>query len=889
MLDCKICGAVLRNAKSYVEHCKVHTNLPRLRLPCCYPDCSKSVASYPALKLHIFRDHSKRQQINVQHDATNLHCSIPLCKIISTSKMDFIRHLRLHIGEGRTVECPVRFCSRKYKVCSSFSCHLSRDHLNWTTSDLKSVVNSKTAIYGCSSAAPIDQGCEKFDAVMYNENNAEDENECHLSLAVSQDTFTQNLALFFARMSVTHLIPDRTIDIIANELLNVSSINHMLLKQYLEQTLVTADVPLVTISRCLKAVDDGDLLNECLDTGGQLHSQQRRNTYIRQNLPYVQPVAIYLGMDSTNKKRYCHYVPIKDTLLSLLQDPSVLAQCLVVPHSEPGVLQDFIDGSVYQQVASDPGKHYLSLILYQDSFEVVNPLGSAKKKHKVLGVYFVLGNLSCHNRAMIDHTQLVLLVLESDFNRVGQCIFEQLVSDLRSLEADGISAGGYNFHLVIPAIAGDNLGSHCIGGFKMNLSTTGQVCRFCTLTKSEMDAGQMHCSVDQLRTPQSYDHAVLQVTDTETAVDGIKFASIFNQLSTFHVSNPGLPPCIAHDLLEGVIVYDVPLILRYFVKTRKWLTVSYLNNKIERFHLYGPDARVRPALVNSSLERLTGSASQNWCFLRILPLLIADKVEWNDAVYQALQLLRLCVEFVMAPALSYGQVAYMKVLIDDYIERRQTLFPETRLRPKHHYLTHYASLTMKFGPLIRLWTLRFENKHQYFKRCVRNSHNFINVTSMLANRHQMLQAYLSARPRLSSHHVTVEGNAITDLSQFEDDIRKMAHQYSTSGMQVYSQVNIKGTTYSKGFVLPLHVQHEMRKIEFGEIQLVLVDIDVQFIVRLWSGHFDFALGCYVIEKTNDIKCMSFKCFVDYHPLSIYKFNSSDIVVLRHAMLDSNNE
>jgi len=260
---------------------------------------------------------------------------------------------------------------------------------------------------------------------------------------------------------------------------------------------------------------------------------------------------------------------------------------------------------------------------------------------------------------------------------------------------------------------------------------------------------------DKIRTPQSYEKAIAELNESDLdVVEGVKFQSIFNRLKSFHVCQPGLPPCVAHDLFEGVVAFDAPLFLRYFVK-RKIFTVEILNKRLECLKLYGSDCKVRPSPLYKKLDRLTGSASQNWCFLRVVPLLIYDLVDTSNAVYQALLLLRVVVELVMAPAISVGQVAYMKVIIEDYLEKRQKLFPEVKLRPKHHYMSHYASQTMSFGLLVRLWTLRFESKHQYFKRCIRNSRNFINVTGMLANRHQMLQAYLSAGPRFASSDITV--------------------------------------------------------------------------------------------------------------------------------------
>ena len=47
----------------------------------------------------------------------------------------------------------------------------------------------------------------------------------------------------------------------------------------------------------------------------------------------------------------------------------------------------------------------IKLILYQDSFKVVNSLESAKRKHKVLGDYATLGNIYPQHRSKIDRFQ----------------------------------------------------------------------------------------------------------------------------------------------------------------------------------------------------------------------------------------------------------------------------------------------------------------------------------------------------------------------------------------------------------------------------------------------------------------------------------------------------
>ena len=56
-------------------------------------------------------------------------------------------------------------------------------------------------------------------------------------------------------------------------------------------------------------------------------------------------------------------------------------------------------------------------------------------------------------------------------------------------------------------------------------------------------------------------------------VHGIKFSSPFNSLNFFHVCQPGMPPCIAHNLFEGIISYDVPLLIKHLIHKR-WFTWS---------------------------------------------------------------------------------------------------------------------------------------------------------------------------------------------------------------------------------------------------------------------------------------------------------------------------
>jgi len=888
MIVCKICGGTFSVCKQYLQHCRVHSNLPKIRLPCYVSSCWKSSSSITGLKMHISRDHGQRKSrhFTINTGSEPLQCTVTSCSVHCLDEPSLIKHLRQHIKDGMKIACPIKGCHRQYDIVSSFSCHMSRDHINWNIYDVKALETVER-----QHPVELEQHVGNIEHAQVCNEDSDGENDGEHVLSgpstVNEPDFVRNLALFFARLSTRNLIPDSTVDIIAHELQSICSMNLAYISTKVRSALTGANASDEVVACAVAAIDKSDLVRQYLDTGGALCSALRRRSFMKQEFTLVNPIPVYVGKSKSNKNRYAHYVPIHESLAALLQDESIVQQC----HSQTcsgSILRDFTDGTVHRQMIAGAGEHCLSLILYQDSFEVVNPLGSARKKHKLLGVYFVLGNLACHNRSAVDSMQLVLLARECDFDSLGQSMFRQLVADLRTLETDGVTVKGHKYKAVLSAIAGDNLGSHCIGGFTKNFSSSAHICRFCLLTRSDLDTGVIIASHDQMRTPESYNTAVASLQNSGVdCVDGIKFDSVFNQLQFFHVCQPGLPPCTAHDLFEGVVAYDVPLFLQYFVR-QKYITVDCLNARVETIGLSGADAKVRPPALRKQLDRLIGSASQNWFFLRIVPVLIQGSVVVSDEVYQTLLLLCELVEYVMAPALSFGQVAYMDVIIRDYLERRMSLFPNVRVRPKHHYMSHYAALTMKFGPLIRLWTMRFESKHQFFKRCIRNSRNFVNVTGMLASRHQMLQAYLSANHRFALNAAENHSVVNVSVSHVSHEILDCIQSAGLNDAQLYKEVLIKGTLYSRGCVLPMQLGLGNRVMIFGQIELIAVSSSVNIIVSEQPAQFDFDTNSYIIETESDsrkLSCVPVDDFVDFYPLAVYNLRGQRVVVLKHQPLE----
>ena len=132
-----------------------------------------------------------------------------------------------------------------------------------------------------------------------------------------------------------------------------------------------------------------------------------------------------------------------------------------------------------------------------------------------------------------------------------------------------------------------------------------------------------------------------------------------------------------------------PCLLITWVKVKKWFTCAQFNQILTTFKYIGSDRNNKPSIVSDQGTKLGGHAVQNWCLLHLFPLFVALKVgDTSDPVWQLTLLLRKIVDLICAPEISLTQVAYLRVMIEEYLDERVSLFPDKPVRPKHHFLWH---------------------------------------------------------------------------------------------------------------------------------------------------------------------------------------------------------
>lgn len=197
-------------------------------------------------------------------------------------------------------------------------------------------------------------------------------------------------------------------------------------------------------------------------------------------------------------------IPVSETLKALLEDPAVRQECAKShSHAASTVLSEAMELFKSINVFIEPGST-LELILYQEAFEVVNPLGPARRKLKIVGVYVTLYNFESFHHSCVDNLHHVILCSEKDFKHFAyDKLYAKMLSGLRDLKRDGIvTRSGQVMQTTVLCIVADILGSHSL--FE-NFSRSS----YCSTI-------EMHHFTEQfpVRTVETYTEAVQELHDT---------------------------------------------------------------------------------------------------------------------------------------------------------------------------------------------------------------------------------------------------------------------------------------------------------------------------------------------------------------------------------------
>ena len=142
---------------------------------------------------------------------------------------------------------------------------------------------------------------------------------------------------------------------------------------------------------------------------------------------------------------------------------------------------------------------------------------------------------------------------------------------------------------------------------------------------------------------------------------------------------------------------------------------------------------------------------------------LGDHPQWRCTV-QLLMIFWSC----MSVDYSVDDLLTLEGMIGDFYDTFLEAFGEQWTLPKHHFLLHLPLQMYLFGPMRYIWCMRFEAKHQWFKRLVqRTSHRNIMWTMATQHQHWLALKFnmdisdattMRVKDELSSFKITTSGS-----------------------------------------------------------------------------------------------------------------------------------
>lgn len=427
------------------------------------------------------------------------------------------------------------------------------------------------------------------------------------------------------------------------------------------------------LSEIINVLSDNNVLLKFTDKGGSLSTARRRESYIKQEFSLVMPEEF--GLDGGHS---VVYVPILKMLQALLSNKDILDKVLHAETTSGQGYHSFRDGSRFKEnVLLNVEGVRIALGLYIDDFEVSNPLGTSKKKHKLCAVYWVLANLDSKYRSALHSIQLALLCKVKTVTDCGYAeVLRPLIKDLVTLEEHGVYVEqlAQSVKGTVLYVAADNLGAHGLAGFQECFSV-GYCCRFCMCNKDEMQETEVISGIHQPRTKENHDRHVEKVLEDRKTLSqhGVKGRCPLNDhLTHFHVVD-GFPPDILHDLLEGILPAELALCLQDLI-AKKYISLDSLNTAIRHFPYTFSDKTDQPQIIPKtfiSKKTIGGNGHENWCLMRLLPLIIGHDIPEGDEAWEVLMLLKDVLEMVMSPHITEDLIHFLESKITEHRELLQ--------------------------------------------------------------------------------------------------------------------------------------------------------------------------------------------------------------------------
>lgn len=756
------------------------------------------------------------------------------------SEKEYFAHINLHLKANETVPCMFKGCTFRTNIYGTFKSHKNRKHLGYSYSDFKPGIVAERD----SSSVSGEHGDTEESEEAQLEVQSSFQRDCSESLKMIEEKLA---AVLLKLENILH-VPSNAVDELLQDL-------HFLMSSASQTTLNAVVSDFCTKHNlALDATETEELasafclanpLIKAIGDQGPLGTAFKRKRYFKDKFQVVEPVEYVLDKERNHTYQY---VPLLQSLQQLLSKDGIIDEVVenYSAHQNETAQQEyksFQDGEFFKQNEFlSSGELRISVTLYVDEFEVCNPLGTSRKKHKLCAMYWILSNLPPGQHSSLSSIYLAVLCKSNYIKEYGYGkVLEPLLRDLVVLEEHGVFVPqiGKNIKGTVQCVAADNLGAHGIAGFVESFSGE-YVCRFCTGRFSDFQTKQVLSGEFSLRSKDEHKEHVKHATESGKPCVGVKRPCVLTEnLSHFDVTT-GYPPDVLHDLLEGIVPVELAQCLGVLI-SKQYLSLDTLNKVILSFPYKGEDKTNRPHVLPQKLlskKTIGGNAAENWTLIRLLPFMIGDVIPDGEPVWEIILDLKDIVELAVSQIHTEESIGYLQFKISDHRQKYQEAFPNQKLLPKHHFLEHYPHMTRCFGPLVGVWTMRFEGKHSFFKEIAHHTKCFKNVALTLSRKHQMMIAYHLHSSRPQKPGVEVSSVSRVPVEVLKDDVSfPLLQMYpNMAEVNMANSADCKGINYRKGMIVICGFTAGLP--EFGEIiRLCVIQDTLSFIVKMFSAWF----------------------------------------------------
>lgn len=814
-------------------------------------------------------------------------------------KHDSVKELILHYKVCCKVSCGIAEficgedgCLRRYCSALSFKKHLLKFH----TSQMQSIDYSQTDSPGLSvphyfdenlvsSVLPVNSqstDCSQSESAGpsvppdFDENpvfsvpqvNSLDGELAKQSQSDSiQNLVTGQMSHFVSSLYADPKIPRNIVQTVISSLQNyLSSSTDVLLQQF------QAVIPVDEKTRHIHEIVEQSLVSN-LSALNEFRSEYSRLQYFKKIGTYADPSEVVIGKRLENKrsktgtlslipvKCSLQIFPITFILSNFFSIKNVLKDTLSYINSlksTPNPVTNVIQGSVWQRNLTMDVENEITLpiIVYFDDFEVGNPLGSHAGVHKLGAVYVSLPCLPPHYVSLLQNIFLLALFHSSDRVEFGNgIIFQKVIEQLNYLRVTGIAIKSIEFEGAIKfsvvCITGDNLGLNGVLGFVESF-VANYPCRICNANKEQI---KTLCFEEEqlLRNSKDYEEKILVI---EPSLTGIKEKCVWLGLKGFDLFE-NVAVDVLHDYLEGCCRYIMKFVIETIVQKQKLISFQNLQLKLRTFD-YGPDMSSKPAnalVFEGSSIKVKTSASEMLTLVRYFGLIVGYYIPEDDVdkTWDLYIILRRLLDKLLTHNVYSDTSEQIKYLVSELNELYKKL-TRTFLTPKFHFLTHYPNMFQKYGPLIQVWTMRFEAKHRISKFVARACMSKVNICKTIAIKNQ-----------LALSDIFLKGNPL-ELIQFGlkkktsdaklNDLKLKYNNFLSEHKTIYSLswVKVKGIRFKPFSVVTVDLCKLTLLPIFAQVQEVLITENNEVLfdcLLLKTSDFNDHYFAYEVNKTND--------------------------------------